>query len=45
MQEDSFIPFHIERVLGHRVDDKYPLALYLRAQKELVNHFESKNRD
>ena len=32
--------FHIERLLGHRVDDNYPLSLYLRASKEIKNYIQ-----
>lgn len=42
--DETYALFHIERVLGHRIDDNYPLSLFLRASKELKQYYEEKNQ-
>lgn len=42
--EDTYVLFHIERKMGHWIDDKYPLSKFLRVKKELENYVEEKNQ-
>jgi len=42
-KSDTYVLFHIERVLGHWIDDTYPMSKFLRVKKELENYYEEKN--